>query len=146
MSNVLFLHLELQNRRTLPSRLTKLVPVPGGISFPQKLHFCTWGNPYTYLIFLASRSVSRRSSTSSMRTGPFTLRVIIRPLSLPSSILTLTCITSPVSPVLPSIWMTVEGVRRSESWLMLLHEFLDFLNDLGDKLLGVTGVLYGRRG
>jgi len=143
MSSVLFLHFPLQKRRTLPSRLTKFIPVPGAISLPQKLHLCTWGNGFTYLIFLASRSVSRRSSMSSMRTGPFTFRVMIRPLSLPSSILTLTCMISPVSPVLPMIWMTVAGVRRSESWLILLHEFLDFLYYLGDQVLGVPRVLDG---
>lgn len=141
--NVLFRHLLEQNLRTLPSRRTKPIPVPGAISFPQKLHLYTWGKLYTYLIFLASLSVSRRSKISSILIGPLTLRVMIRPLSLPSSILTRTCITSPVKPVLPRIWMTVEGVSKSESLLILLYNLLELADDFLDKVLGVAFFLYG---
>jgi len=45
-----------------------------------------------YLIFLASLSVSRSINTSFRRIGPLMFRVIIRPLSLPSSTRTLTWI------------------------------------------------------
>ena len=41
--SMLFLHLLEQNRRSLPSRRTKLIPVPGGIALRQKLHSCVWG-------------------------------------------------------------------------------------------------------
>ena len=40
---VFFRHLLEQNLRSFPSRLTKLMPVPGGMSWPQKLHLWTWG-------------------------------------------------------------------------------------------------------
>ncbi len=57
--------------------------------------------PTPYLIFLASRSVSRSIKISFSRIGPFMLRVMILPLSRPSRTRTLTCMTSPVTPVRP---------------------------------------------
>lgn len=47
---------------------------------------------------------------SSDRIGPLTFRVIMRPLSLPSSTRTLTCVISPVALVRPITWMTVAGI------------------------------------
>ncbi len=46
-------------------------------------------------------------------TGPLTLRVMMRPLSRPSSMRTLACVISPVTPVRAIIWMTSAGVNSS---------------------------------
>jgi hypothetical protein len=70
---------------------------------------------YRRLIFLASLSVSLSMRMSFVRTGPFTFLVMMRPLSLPSSTRTLTCVIWPVVPVLPIIWMTSAGIRPSAS-------------------------------
>jgi hypothetical protein len=65
---------------------------------------------YRLLIFLASLSVSLSMRMSCSRTGPLTFRVMIRPLSLPSSMRTRTWMISPVTPVCPMIWMISAGV------------------------------------
>ena len=40
---MLFLHLLEQNLRSLPSRRTSVMPVPGAMVLPQKLQSCVWG-------------------------------------------------------------------------------------------------------
>ncbi len=50
---------------------------------------------------------------SASLTGPFTFLVRILPFSLPSSILTLTWVISPATPVRPTIWTTSAGVTDS---------------------------------
>jgi len=86
---------------------------------------------FTYLlIFLASLSVSLSMSVSCSRIGPLTLRVIMRPLSFPSSMRTRTWMISPVTPVCPMIWMTSAGVSSLVvsfcSLLIYVAPFLDW--------------------
>ena len=51
--------------------------------------------------------------TSWIRTGPLTLREIIRPLSFPSRMRTLTWLISPVTPVRPMTWIISAGVSST---------------------------------
>ena len=108
----------------MPSFLTYIKPVPCWKSFPQNEHRLCFGiccfRSLVYLIFLASRSVSLSKRTSSTRTGPFTLREMIRPLSLPSSMRTLTWEISPVTPALPMTWITCAGVNAASSVVSLV--------------------------
>src|SRR5512137_2420160 len=64
-------------------------------------------------IFFASRSVSRSITISPSRIGPTVLRVMIRPLLLPSRMRHLTCIASPCMPVEPTTSITSAGVASS---------------------------------
>jgi hypothetical protein len=64
-------------------------------------------------IFFASRSVSRSITISPSRIGPTVLRVMIRPLLLPSRMRHFTCIASPCMPVEPTTSMTSAGVASS---------------------------------
>ena len=73
-----------------------------------------------YLIFLASRSVSRSIRISFSRIGPLMFRVIILPLSRPSRTRTLTCMTSPVTPVRPITWVTSAGISGSSALSLAL--------------------------
>ena len=97
----------------VPSFLMYIIPVAGGNVLPQKEHLLVLGNVQHYLIFLASRSVSLRVNMSPTLIGPFMFLVMMRPLSLPSRSLTRTCITSPVTPVLPITCVTSAGVGSS---------------------------------
>ena len=72
-----------------------------------------------YFIFRASRSVSRSINISFILIDPLTFLVRIRPLSLPSRILTLTWITSPAIPVRPTIWITSAGFIFSSDDLLI---------------------------
>jgi hypothetical protein len=65
------------------------------------------------LISLASRSVSLSMTMSPTRTGPLTFLLMTLPLSRPSRILTLTWVTPPVTPVLPTISITSAGYPSS---------------------------------
>src|SRR3972149_2509945 len=109
----LFRHLAAQKQSIVPSFLMYIIPVAGGNGLPQKEHLFVLGNTWHYLIFLASRSVSLSVRMSPTLIGPFMLRVMIRPLSFPSRSLTRTCITSPVTPVLPITCVTSPGVGSS---------------------------------
>ena len=68
---------------------------------------------YLRVIFLASLSVSLSIKRSWTRMGPLTLRVMIRPLSFPPRIRTLTCTISPVTLVRPMTAITSAGVKSA---------------------------------
>lgn len=88
----------------------------------KKLQICSLISPTpteSYFIFRASRSVSRSINVSFILIEPLTFLVRIRPLSLPSRILTLTWITSPAIPVRPTIWITSAGLMRSSDDLLI---------------------------
>src|SRR3990170_5154155 len=70
--------------------------------------------------FRASRAVSRSMRTSPTWTDPFTFRVMIRPLSRPSSTRTLTWVASPVIPVRPTTSTTSAGMLSSSA-IVHLH-------------------------
>lgn len=91
-----------------------------GLSTETALERLRQERPTLYLIFFASLSVSRSMRTSLSRMGPFTFLVIMRPLSLPSRTLTLTWITSPVTPVRPIICVTSAGVSGSSVFSLAL--------------------------
>jgi hypothetical protein len=108
--NELLRHLLEQNQSIDPSFLINIIPVPDGNSLPQNEHLLGLGTVDVsfhflfegyLLIFLASLSVSLSINMSWTRTGPLTLRVMMRPLSFPSRILTRTWLISPVTPVRP---------------------------------------------
>ena len=88
--------------------LGKVLPTKGACIGSRQL-----SDASPYLIFLASLSVSRSIKISPVRIGPLMFLVMTRPLSRPSKILTLTWMTSPVTPVLPIIWVTSAGVIAS---------------------------------
>ena len=62
---------------------------------------------------ILTRNVKGSVRMSDILTEPFTFLVRILPLSLPSSIFTLTWITSPAIPVLPTICITSAEVGTS---------------------------------
>ena len=118
-SKELFLHLLEQNHRIEPSFFTNIMPVPAGKLLPQNEHFLGLGKsdlPKVFLvlgyleIFLASLSVSLSIKMSWVLTGPLTLRVMMRPLSFPSKMRTLTCAISPVTLVRPMTCITSAGM------------------------------------
>src|SRR5512145_1471339 len=96
-----------------PSFLTSILPVPGSSWTPQNVHTCCSTMSYRLDIFFASRSVSRSMMISPSRIGPTVLRVMIRPLLLPSRMRHLTCIASPCMPVEPTTSITSAGVASS---------------------------------
>src|ERR1041385_5265669 len=102
-----FLHLGEHVHCMEPSFFTDIIPVSVGICFPQKKQFrrdvAALLKQYHYFIFLASLSVSLNMRISFILTEPLTFLVRIRPLSFPSKTFTLTWITSPAIPVLPTI-------------------------------------------
>src|SRR5512137_1926299 len=97
----------------VPSFFTSILPVPGSSGTPQKVQTCCSTIPYRLDIFFASRSVSRSIMISPSRMGPTVLRVMIRPLLLPSRIRHFTCIASPCMPVEPTTSITSAGVASS---------------------------------
>jgi len=64
---------------------------------------------------------------SSTRMGPFTFLVIMRPLSLPSSMRTRTCEISPVALVRPITWITSAGMCSSSSVFVVSSFLLIFI-------------------
>jgi hypothetical protein len=127
-----FRHFDEQYQKVAASFRMYMTPIPRGIGFPQNEHrlglydISRIHSPKNshYLIFLASRSVSRSINTSAILTGPLTFLVKIRPLSRPSRSFTRTCVISPATPVLPTTCMTSAGVTRSSvRVLMLLHPY-----------------------
>src|SRR5512137_2636894 len=97
----------------VPSFFTSILPVPGSSWTPQKVQTCCSTIPYRLDIFFASRSVSRSMMISPSRIGPTVLRVMIRPLLLPSRMRHFTCIASPCMPVEPTTSITSAGVASS---------------------------------
>src|SRR3989344_1764057 len=100
------------NQSIVPSFLTYITPVPGGISFPVNEHFGIFFSlqlftkkftktkktllpAYFAFISFASLSVLRRIIMSPFLTIPFTFLLFTLPASLPSSILQRTWTISP---------------------------------------------------
>ncbi len=80
-----------EKKWTVPSFRTYILPVPGSMSFPQKVQVRVTGMaPYLTESFRASRAVSRSMRVSPTCTVPFTFRVMMRPRSRPSRTRTFT--------------------------------------------------------
>src|SRR3990170_1646723 len=98
------------------------------------------GHAHLTLSLRASRAVSRSMRTSPSCTEPFTFRVMMRPLSRPSSTRTLTCTASPVIPVRPTTSTTSAGMPSSSPMVPSLLQGAELRHELVEHRLRLARV------